>query len=330
MILADKIIDLRKKSGWSQEELAEKLSVSRQSVSKWESAQSVPDMGRVVQLSELFGVTTDYLLKDGLEPEQNAVDPDRDDPAARTVGMEEANAYLRVREKNAASVALGVLLCILSPIAVILLSGAQSAGLLPLSESQAVGIGVPVLLLMVGGAVALFVTSSLRASRFEYLEREPIDTLYGVDGMVRERREQFRPTYVRQLTVGIVLCVLSVIPVFLSILFNGEEENFGHLLAVTALLVMVGLGVLLIVRASMWMGAFQRLLQEGDYSPEEKEIARKASPFSAIYWGLVTAGFLGVSFVTNAWDRTWIVWPVAGVAYGAVYGVIRALRRRDG
>ena len=61
MILADKIIDLRKKNGWSQEELAEMLGVSRQAVSKWESAQSVPDMGRVVQMSELFGVSTDYL-----------------------------------------------------------------------------------------------------------------------------------------------------------------------------------------------------------------------------------------------------------------------------
>lgn len=64
MILADKIIDLRKKNGWSQEELAEKLGVSRQAVSKWEGAQSMPDMGRIVKMSELFDVSTDYLLKD--------------------------------------------------------------------------------------------------------------------------------------------------------------------------------------------------------------------------------------------------------------------------
>ena len=64
MILADKIIEQRKKNGWSQEELAEKMDVSRQSISKWESAQSVPDMGRIVLLSQIFGVSTDYLLKD--------------------------------------------------------------------------------------------------------------------------------------------------------------------------------------------------------------------------------------------------------------------------
>ena len=76
MILADKIIDLRKKNGWSQEELAEMLDVSRQSTSKWEGAQSVPDMARIVRLSEIFGVSTDYLLKDDLETFEAVALPD--------------------------------------------------------------------------------------------------------------------------------------------------------------------------------------------------------------------------------------------------------------
>ena len=70
MILADKIIHLRKKMGWSQEELAEEMNVSRQAVSKWESAQSVPDLAKILQLSALFCVTTDYLLKDEIEAEE--------------------------------------------------------------------------------------------------------------------------------------------------------------------------------------------------------------------------------------------------------------------
>ena len=49
-----------------------------------------------------------------------------------------------------------------------------------------------------------------------------------------------------------------------------------------------------------------------------------------IYWALVTAGYLAWSFLTNGWDRTWIVWPVAAVAYGAVYGIIKALRHKNG
>ena len=67
MILADKIINLRKKNAWSQEELAEKLGVSRQSISKYEGAQSIPDMDKILKLSKIFGVTTDYLIKDEIE-----------------------------------------------------------------------------------------------------------------------------------------------------------------------------------------------------------------------------------------------------------------------
>ena len=71
MTFSDKLIALRKKAGWSQEELAEQLGVTRQSVSKWEGAQSVPDMDKVVQMSRLFGVTTDFLIKDELSEEED-------------------------------------------------------------------------------------------------------------------------------------------------------------------------------------------------------------------------------------------------------------------
>ena len=67
MILAEKIQALRKQNNWSQEELAVKLGVSRQSVSKWESGTSIPDLERIIKISRVFGVSTDYLLKDDME-----------------------------------------------------------------------------------------------------------------------------------------------------------------------------------------------------------------------------------------------------------------------
>ena len=72
MPLADKIIELRKKQGWSQIDLADRLGVSRQSVSKWEMAQAVPELDKIIKMSELFAVTTDYLLKDAAAPEPAA------------------------------------------------------------------------------------------------------------------------------------------------------------------------------------------------------------------------------------------------------------------
>ena len=69
MNLGDKIMTLRRQRGWSQEELAERCQVSRQSVSNWESGQSVPDLDKILTLSEIFGVSTDFLLKEELERE---------------------------------------------------------------------------------------------------------------------------------------------------------------------------------------------------------------------------------------------------------------------
>ncbi|MBR2751278.1 MAG: helix-turn-helix transcriptional regulator [Clostridiales bacterium] len=67
MTIADRIQSLRKSKGMSQEELADRIGVSRQAVSKWESEQATPDLEKVVIMSEIFEVTTDYLLK-GIEP----------------------------------------------------------------------------------------------------------------------------------------------------------------------------------------------------------------------------------------------------------------------
>ena len=327
MILADKIVDLRKKNGWSQEELAEKLDVSRQSISKWESAQSIPDMGRILRLSEIFGVSTDYLLKDEIE-RPGAPETTAPDSSGRLVTMEEANDFLRARDFTAPRIALGAMLCVLSPAALILLGAAQEFGYIPLSENQAGGIGLVILLALVGAAVALFVACGQRTERFAYMEKEPIDTLYGVDGMVRERRERYRAAHTRQLTLGVVLCIVSVLPLFAAMSFDAAE--FFLTASLSLLLAVASVGVLLLVHTSILWGGCQILLEEGDYSRENKLESTRYGYIHQIYWALVTAGYLAWSFLTNGWHRTWIVWPVAAVAYGAVVGIAKALRRRDG
>ena len=67
MNFAEKILNLRTEYGYSQETLAEKLNVSRQAVSKWESGATLPETDKVIALSDFFGVSTDYLLKDNIQ-----------------------------------------------------------------------------------------------------------------------------------------------------------------------------------------------------------------------------------------------------------------------
>lgn len=71
MNLPDKIIKHRKSNGWSQEEFAEKLNVSRQAVSRWENGSALPDAQNILQISRLFDVTTDYLLNDDYESDKD-------------------------------------------------------------------------------------------------------------------------------------------------------------------------------------------------------------------------------------------------------------------
>ena len=324
MILADKIIDLRKKAGWSQEELADKLGVSRQSVSKWEGAQSIPDMNKILQLSELFGVSTDYLLKDSLEaPEPLAAPEDADSEGATFVSMEEANAFLNHKAESAPRIALGVLLCILSPITLILLGGAQDTGRLPLTEMQAAMIGLIVLLMMVAGAVLLFVLNGMRGNKFEYLEKDALDTAYGVSGMVRERMQREEGDHTRRIALGVVLCVLAAIPLFALLLWRGEDDFYG-VLGISAILVLAAIGVHILVKATIPWEGYRMLLEEGDYTRDRKRNARR---YGGIYWSVITAAYLAVSFLTKRWDMTWIVWPVAGVLYGVV-GEIGKLREK--
>ena len=315
MILADKIIDRRKKAGWSQEELAEKLGVSRQSVSKWEGAQSIPDMNKILQLSDLFGVSTDYLLKDDMEVSEPVTAPeDADTEGATFVSMEEANAFLSYKAESAPRIALGVLLCILSPITLILLCGAQESGRLPLTEMQAAMIGLIVLILMVAGAVLLFVLNGMRGNKFEYLEKDALDTAYGVSGMVRERMQREEGDHTRSVALGVVLCVLAVIPLFALLLWRGEDDFYG-VLGVAATMTLAGIGVYILLKAAIPWEAYRMLLEEGDYTRARKRNNRQ---YGGAYWSIVTAAYLAVSFITRRWDMTWIIWPVAAVLYGVV------------
>ena len=211
MIIADKIIDERKRNGWSQEELADKLQVSRQSVSKWEGAQSIPDINRIIQMAELFGVSTDYLLKDDASRGNEVIpvmEAEEGKGRIHKVSMEEASEYLRIQKHYAPVVALGVSLCILSPVLLIVLAGLSDSNLFGISENLAAGLGVVTLLVMIAIAVYVFINYGSKVSKYEFLEQEEIDTAYGVDGMVKEKKNAYEATFNRCIGIGVVMCVL--------------------------------------------------------------------------------------------------------------------------
>lgn len=329
MILADKIILLRKRAGWSQEELAEQLGVSRQSVSKWEGAQSIPDMARLLQMGRLFGVTTDYLLKDELEelPGEVAVDHE---PGVRCVTMEEATDYLARARKNAPLMAIATLLCVISPVLLILLAGLSEQPGVGISEGVAAGVGLGTLFVMVATAVAIFIRCGARVSAYEFLEQELFETEYGVTGMVSERRRAFEGIYTRLNILGAVLCILSVLP--LMIAGCVEASDMVCIGCVCGLFLLVAPGCVAFVWGGVIMGSYRRLLEEGDFSRRNKSQKSIKGAINTIYWLFVTAVYLCANFLPVngiTWGNSWIIWAVAGVLDGAlmaILGIIEANR----
>lgn len=323
MILADKIIRQRKKNGWSQEELAEKMEVSRQAVSKWESAQTIPDLEKILKLGNLFGVTTDYLLKDEMEDEEFS---DDNKPSVKRITLTQANDYLEWRKAASVRIAVGVFLCVIAAIPLLLLGAMAEVSDYPIPENLAAGLGLIILLVLVALAVAIFIFCGYKNAPYDFIDKEPFETEYGVAGMVKERQKAYRSTYIRCRILGACICVLSPIPLFIGI---AADSQIFTVLMLTVTMVLAGIGVVFFVISGQRWESMQKLLNEGEFTPEERRKSRIKGKVSGIYWLIVTAIYLGWSFITSAWGFTWIVWPVAGVLFAVVMCICNLLLDRE-
>ncbi len=327
MILGEKITQLRKQQDWSQEDLAAQLGISRQSVSKWESGASIPDLDKIVSMSRLFQVSTDYLLKEEMETEAlPALPPKEEAETLRSVSLEEATAFLDLTQKTAAKIASGVACCILSPTALILLGGLSEFGAgNRLSEDAAASAGMTILLLLVAVGVAILVSNGMRLEKYDYMEKEPFALQHGVAKIVEKRKEQFAATYRKCITVGVTLCIVGAVPL---LLFGTDNEAVATIVCVPVLLLFVTVGVFLFVWAGAINGSFEKTLQTGDHTPEKKELNRRRSFFAGAYWCIILAIYIGISLYVENWHRSWIIWPVAGVLFAAFYSLLAAFMGR--
>ncbi|MDE6780466.1 MAG: helix-turn-helix domain-containing protein [Ruminococcus sp.] len=320
MILADKIIELRKKAGMSQDELAEKMDVSRQSVSKWEGAQSIPDLNKILKLSEIFGVSTDYLLKDDFEkPAPEFSETLTDSKPLRRVSMEDANKFLDINARSAFKTALGVALCILSPVPITILS--------EISVIISNTLGTVFLFIMVAIAVGLFISAGADKKPFSYLEKEDIDTAYGVDGMLKEKQSKFSPIHTKDLIIGVALCILSPVPSsFAGTMFS--ESDFLNCIGAGLLLIMAAIGVFLIVKTSLIKNGFSKLLEEDRFTRKKKSREKENGVIVGSYWLIITAGYLAYSFITGNWGDSWIVFPVAAILTPIVHNIEKHIKSK--
>ena len=317
MILADKIIRLRKKNGWSQEELAKKMNVSRQAVSKWEGAQTIPDLEKILQLGRLFGVTTDYLLKDELEDEECIEDVS--DNTVKRISVGEVNTYLEQRKRASWQIAIATFLCILSPITLILLCTAAENPSYGISQDVAVVLGLVILFAFVLCAVPIYLYCGFKNARFEFLDKSvPFELEYGVKGIVTERQKRFQDTYVRWNIIATCCCIFSPIPLIISA-FTENEVLCVIMLAV--MMIIVGIAASMFIIVGVQRASMQKLLQEGEYTIKEKRRSDIREGVDFAYWGALTAIYLTGSFLSADWHISWIVFVIGGVCYPIVMAI---------
>ena len=327
-MLPEKIINLRKSHGWSQEELAERLNVSRQSVSKWESGISNPDLDKIVAMSTLFGVTTDYLLKDANESEPiRDFDADEREEVieeiieeevlpTREVTAADAEEYLAAVKKAGPRIALGVLLCILSPVTLILLGGLSDMNVW-ISENVAAACGFVALFAFIAVALALFIPTGMSLSKYEYLEKNVLILPQALEKSLRQDYEENNKKELLRITAGILCCVFAGIQiVILTCLFPNNEPVI--LVSLPLAFLFAAVGVYIIVRTCFLRGAYQRLLQMEDYTERRKRNGIYFELIGDAYWLVVLAIYLGTSFLTDRWDITWIIWPISAVLSGPI------------
>lgn len=157
------------------------------------------------------------------------------------------------------------------------------------------------------------------------MEKGFIEFDHQTKSTIRILKEDFEPEFSRKIMFGVFLCIVSVIPIFVLGVIFGEDDGFHFVAAVAVLLVVVSFAVNIFVKAGIRQGSYQILLEEGEYTREEKD--KMLEIISTVYWLVITAIYLAYSFLTFEWHISWVIWPVAGVIYAIVREIYKAVKK---
>ena len=306
MKFRDNLLHLRQQRNMTQEQLAMLLGVSRQSVAKWESGQSTPEVDKLVKMSELFGCSLDELVSTDLSTRQVA-------PAEvlpEGVPPEDVCGYDAHMRKFAFGIATGVAL-ILAGVAISVLIAAL------VDERVAEALIPACVLAFVAGGLAFILPAGIGHASFA--KAHP----FVEDFYTLEQKEAEHRSFAMHLTVGIALILVGVIVVSVSGAFSNERLQE---LASFALLALVAAGVWIIVR-----GAIVHALTNVEYYNSERadEQWEREHPRVGRVCGIImlvatAIGLLllfggtaaiqeGIEHADAAVKFFWVAWPIGGI-----------------
>lgn len=193
-------------------------------------------------------------------------------------------------------------------------------------------LGVIILLPIIAVGVALFIAADRQTKIHEELEYETSTLDEATIAEVKAKKAGFSKSYTAMTITGTVLCIISAIPLLCGVFFTQMLDNgqLDHLMTglVAGTLTLIAIGVFFFVKSNIIMDSYNILLQTDDYTPKKKLGRKIMNKYAALYWLVAVLLYLGYSFITNDWQHSWIVWPIAGILYGIIEKILN-LRNDD-
>lgn len=237
------------------------------------------------------------------------------------VDKEEASEYLNAKRRRSFYLALGIFFCIFSIAVPVILEAMGAANL-----TAAMGLFTVAAL-----GIVTIVMTGVRMKKFDYLFVENARLDFTADRFVKDENDRYASAHALKLTVGVVACALCWLPCVLVDEVVIKNALFSEVLSPVLFFVTVGLGVFLIVQTCSERNGYENLIYLGT-----KKVMKKQNDDTEynnevvdlvmhLFWPTVTAAFLAWSFITFAWYKTWIIWPIAA----GVFAVLKAAFRKD-
>lgn len=288
MSLAENLQYLRAREGVTQEQLAERLDVSRQSVSKWESGASFPEMDTLLKLCDMFHTDMDTLLRGNVE---NSLSQD-------------AAGYDRFMTAYARKIAGGVS-AIIAGAAIAALSAARGIPDM---------VGAAILLLVIAVAVVVFIASGMEEEHF----RKKHPTI--PDFYTEAQKERFRRRYIWYIAGGVGAILFGLVLMVLAFTVLPEKEPYESYIGALFLLI-VACAVFFLVYGGMLEDKYDipRYNRQNNPTEEDKERRRRAVTACALIMILATAVFLTIGLGWDRWESAAVIYPVGGVLCGAAW-----------
>lgn len=241
--------------------------------------------------------------------------------------------FLSARKRSSTLIAIGVMLCIFSPITLLILISLTRLDILTSSINFATEIGVIVLILLAAAAVALFIAGNHWLKVHENFEYEECNLSEETKEQVLKLSKEYENQHLVLKIIGITFCILSAIPLMSGALFtdalsNSRLDDFmTGLSSITIFL--VGIGVFFLVKTNIVHDSFNIILQIDDYTTEKKAGKKVIEKYTSIYWMIIAFIYLTYSFLSNNWQQSWIIWPLAGIAYGILEAILSLKKKKS-